>query len=119
MGGALQELNKLTRKRGQFAAQLAVEGQLRKRQRAREHTANQAGRGIPTSGPGRRRAKAHRNAGLCMEHTAEGLCREHAFTGSDRDRCLLHDGRTWIRTRGKQYETDTASADTGWQPVYA
>lgn len=61
MGGALAELNRLSDSRGKFAAALAMEGQLRKRERAREHAANQAGRTIPTSGPGRRRAKTIRN----------------------------------------------------------
>lgn len=61
MGGALTELNKLGRGRGQFAAELAMEGLLRKRQRASEHQAKQAGRAIPTSGSARRRAKANRN----------------------------------------------------------
>lgn len=61
MAGALTELNKLGPNRGQFAATLAMEGQLRKRQRAREHAAKQEGRAIPTSGSARRRAKANRN----------------------------------------------------------
>lgn len=126
--GTLTELNKLGRDRGQFAATLAMEGLLKKRERAREHAAKQAGRDIPTSGSGRRRAKAKRNQGQCLAMLSDGTpCQRMALRGIER--CNVHldpmlpkvqrlHGGKWTRTRGKQYETDQAQPDTGWVPVY-
>lgn len=99
MGGALAELNKLGRHRGQFAATLAMEGLLKKRQWAAEHAAGQVGRAIPTSGPGRRRAKAIRN--------------RDAITAMRTDWRDITPGVFEISawTRGKHYETDYVERD--------
>jgi len=97
---------------GEFAAMLRSYGRLKNGELAKASKARNQGRDIPTSGQARRRAKAHRNAGLCMKHGADGYCPAPAMI--EPDRCAQHLRHAWTRTRGKQYEGDTAAEDTGW-----
>lgn len=74
---------------GEHAAMLRARARTANVKRMQESRARNA-RDIPTSGPERRRAKQHRNQGLCLEHVAgtkrcthdavdgTGRCRRHA-----------------------------------------
>ena len=68
---------------GEFRVLLAQSVRLHNERLAREHAARDAGRDIPISGAGRRRAKSHRNRGLCLKQvaTVTGRCTEPAADG--------------------------------------
>lgn len=64
---------------GEYKELLKMAGRVRRQHRARERAGRGgAAREIPTSGPGRRRAKAHLRQGLCMARLDAALCREQA-----------------------------------------
>jgi len=69
------------RDRNRQAALFKVEARLANHRRTLRLLQQNADRLIPTSGPGRRRAKAHRNAGLCMSPLGLGRCPRPAETG--------------------------------------
>jgi hypothetical protein len=90
----------------------------------RRVAAGNEGRDIPTGGSGRRRAKAHRQRGLCMADGATCRRSATAYFG----RCWTHLTPEFLRsrgqhrlaalveaggrlTRGRQYEGDTLQAD--------
>lgn len=72
---------------------VAVSVEMRRRsylvnlQRSQRIAATNKGRDVPISGPGRRRAKNHRQAGLCMEPDGGKRC---AGTATEHDRCARH-----------------------------
>lgn len=80
---------------GEFPAMLAEHARIKTIQRRTANAAlvryNDTKRGlirtVPVSGPGRRRAKAHRNCGLCMQAAAGRLCRAAA---AQYERCEAH-----------------------------
>lgn len=98
-------------------ATLRTRGRQANMRRAKRNAETNAGRDIPVGGRARRQAKAHRNAGLCMERTPEGRCPAPVMI--EPDRCPQHLRHNWTRSRGKQYEGDIMPIDTGWQRVLA
>jgi len=68
-----------------FKAEARLSNQRRKLRLMQQN----ADRLIPTSGPGRRRAKAHRNQGLCLQPFGDGRCPRQAAPGSAL--CNVHD----------------------------
>ncbi len=73
---------------GEYAALLRDWSRLTNTKRIQASRARNAGRDIPTSGAARRRAKAHRNRGLCLERNSNGRC-THTATGAT-GRCEQH-----------------------------
>jgi hypothetical protein len=65
-----------------LAAMLKVEARLANQRRQLRLMEQNQDRLIPTSGPGRRRAKAHRNRGLCLASAPYGYCQRPAETGA-------------------------------------
>lgn len=63
---------------------------------------------IPTSGPGRRRAKAHRNRGLCLEPVGDQRCTGTALYGDDY--CAAHLTVEKLRQRGALEVADITDA---------
>jgi hypothetical protein len=73
---------------GEHADMLRAQSRDANAKRMQESRARNA-RDIPTSGPGRRRAKQHRNRGLCLERVAGGKrCAHDAVDGTGR--CARH-----------------------------
>lgn len=74
---------------GEFRALLAQSIHLSNKRRAEQHADRATGHTIPISGPERRRAKAHRNRGLCVEPvTATRRCTQPAAVAGY---CTEHD----------------------------
>lgn len=96
---------------------LRARGRQANLRRAKRISETNAGRDIPIGGRARRVAKAHRNAGLCMERSADGHCPQPVMI--EPDRCPRHLRHEWTRTSGKQYEGDAVYEDTGWRMVAA
>lgn len=76
---------------GEHAAMLRAWARTTNVRRLQDSQARNAGRDIPTSGAGRRRAKAHRNRGLCLERVADGRC---AAAADSTGRCGQHAKQT-------------------------
>lgn len=76
---------------GEYAGMLRAWARTTNARRLQAGRARNAGRDIPTSGSGRRRAKAHRNRGLCLERGADGRCTYAAVDGTGR--CEQHPKR--------------------------
>jgi hypothetical protein len=73
---------------GEYAELLRDWSRLTNGKRIQASRARNATRDIPTSGAARRRAKQHRNRGLCLERNASGRCMLAAADGTGR--CELH-----------------------------
>lgn len=71
---------------GEHAGMLRAWARTTNTRRMQDSKARNA-RDIPTSGPERRRAKAHRARGLCLERTPGGRCAE---TADGSGRCGRH-----------------------------
>ena len=71
---------------GEHAAMLRARARTANVKRMQDSRARNA-RDIPTSGPERRRAKAHRNQGLCLKRTDGGRCTHAALNAG---RCEQH-----------------------------
>jgi hypothetical protein len=69
---------------GEYAGLLRDWSRLSNTKRIQTSRARNAGRDIPTSGAVRRRAKQHRNRGLCLERGADGRCMLAAADGTGR-----------------------------------
>ena len=73
---------------GEYAGLLRGWSRLSNGKRIQASRARNVGRDIPTSGAARRRAKQHRNRGLCLERNASGRCTLAAAEGTGR--CERH-----------------------------
>ena len=73
---------------GEYALLLRDWSRLSNRKRIQASRDRNADRDIPTSGAARRRAKQHRDRGLCLERRSDGRCRLAAADGTGR--CEQH-----------------------------
>lgn len=83
----VRELPAARTARGLYKQLLTQAARLHNQRNARERVNRNGVRAIPTSGPGRRRAKRHRQQGLCIALVGVGLlCPDAAATGEYCDR---------------------------------
>lgn len=92
---------------GDFADALRVASLGARARRKQARTAANGPRDIPTSGTGRRRAKAHRNLGLCLAADNGARCGRHA---EQFGRCPTHLTREFLREHGALEVADITDA---------
>lgn len=92
--------------KGEFPRMLRESGRIDRAKRRAARAAAQTP--IPTSGPGRRRAKTHRNRGLCLEPVGDTRCTETALHGEDY--CAAHLTVEKLRKRGALEVADIIDA---------